>query len=44
MIVGIDLGGTKIQGVVLDGSEVVADAKLPTPTTGGADVARAVAD
>ena len=44
MIVGIDLGGTKIQGVVLDGSEVVADAKLATPTTGGADVARAVAD
>jgi len=44
VIVGIDLGGTKIQGVVLDGSEVVADAKLATPTTGGADVARAVAD
>jgi glucokinase len=38
-VAGIDLGGTKIQGVVLDGDEVVADLKRPTPATGGADVA-----
>lgn len=41
--VGIDLGGTKIQGVVLDGDTVVADAKLETPGTGGGDVALAIA-
>ena len=44
MIAGIDLGGTKIQGVVLDGTTVVADAKRPSPTTGGADVATAIAE
>jgi glucokinase len=33
---GIDLGGTKIQAVVLDGRRsVVADAKRPTPRDGG---------
>lgn len=41
--VGIDLGGTKIQGVVLDGPTVVADAKIQTPGTGGADIAAAIA-
>jgi glucokinase len=43
LTVGIDLGGTKIQGVVLDGDTVVADAKLETPGSGGADIARAIA-
>lgn len=43
-IAGIDLGGTKIQGVVLDGETVVADRKVPTPDTGGEDVAAAIAD
>jgi glucokinase len=43
-VVGIDLGGTKIQGVALDGTTVVADKKLPTPATGGADVARAIGE
>jgi len=33
---GIDLGGTKIQAVVVDDSnKVIGDARCPTPTTGG---------
>jgi glucokinase len=33
---GIDLGGTKIQAVVIDaGNEVAGQARRPTPTTGG---------
>jgi glucokinase len=41
---GIDLGGTKIQAVVVDDAhEVLGSARLPTPTTGGpADVALAM--
>jgi glucokinase len=41
---GIDLGGTKIQTVVLDGGgDVRGEARRPTPTKGGpADVARAM--
>jgi len=41
---GVDLGGTKIQTIVVDErSEVLASARRPTPTTGGpADVARAI--
>lgn len=42
--VGIDLGGTKIQGVVLDGSTVVADHKMQTPGSGGTDIAAAISD
>ena len=35
---GIDLGGTKIQTVVVDGRwRVVGEARRPTPTTGGPD-------
>lgn len=43
---GIDLGGTKIQAVVLSRSgEVVGKARHPTPTSGGPEaVARAMAD
>ena len=43
---GIDLGGTKIQAVVVDaGFEVVGEARVPTPTTGGPqDVADAMAE
>ncbi len=33
--IGIDLGGTKIYGIVLDGEDVVAEAKRKTPTQGG---------
>jgi len=42
---GIDLGGTKIQAVVVDAAHVVlGQARHPTPTTGGpADVAAAMA-
>jgi len=42
---GIDLGGTKIQAVVVDeGFEVLGTARVPTPTTGGPqDVADAMA-
>ena len=47
---GIDLGGTKIQAVVVDGRNAVrGQARRPTPAEGGpeavtADMARAVAD
>jgi glucokinase len=42
---GIDLGGTKIQAVVVDHAQVVlGQARMPTPTTGGPeDVAAAMA-
>jgi glucokinase len=41
---GIDLGGTKIQAVIVDGDHAVrGEARVPTPTTGGpADVAAAM--
>jgi glucokinase len=36
LVAGLDLGGTKIQAVVLDGRRhVVAEAKRPTPARGG---------
>jgi len=43
---GIDLGGTKIQTVVVDaGGAVCGEARQPTPTSGGpADVAHAIED
>lgn len=43
---GIDLGGTKIQAVVVDADDaVLGQARRPTPTTGGpADVAAAMAE
>jgi glucokinase len=42
---GIDLGGTKIQAVIVDGDHAVrGEARVPTPTTGGpADVVAAMA-
>ena len=42
---GIDLGGTKIQTVVVDDARtVLGSARRPTPTSGGpADVADAIA-
>jgi glucokinase len=47
--IGIDLGGTKIFGVVLDGEEVTAEAKRKTPVAAGLDgvvdtIAAVVAD
>src|SRR4051812_6115499 len=43
---GIDLGGTKIQTVVVDGRwKVLGQARRPTPTSGGpADVAEEMAN
>jgi glucokinase len=41
--VGIDLGGTKIQAVLVEGDDVVADARRPTPDGGPAAVAEAIA-
>ena len=43
---GIDLGGTKIQTVIVDGAGAVSgEARQPTPTSGGPpDVARAMED
>jgi glucokinase len=43
---GIDLGGTKIQTAVVDGgNEVLAEARVPTPTEGGPeDVAGAIVE
>jgi glucokinase len=43
---GIDLGGTKIQAVIVDGDhEVRGETRVPTPTSGGpSDVAAAMAD
>ena len=43
---GVDLGGTKIQAVILDGrSEVVGEARRPTPRSGGPDaIATEIAD
>ncbi len=43
---GVDLGGTKIQAVVVDAANVVAGQhRVPTPTAGGpADVAAAIAE
>jgi glucokinase len=42
---GIDLGGTKIQAVVVgDGADVLGSSRMPTPTTGGPpDVAESMA-
>jgi len=43
---GIDLGGTKIQAVVVaDGAAVLGECRMPTPTTGGPpDVAATMAE
>jgi glucokinase len=42
---GIDLGGTKIEAIIVDqGNKVLGQARHPTPTSGGpADVAKALA-
>ncbi len=42
--IGIDLGGTKVQGVLVEHGEVVADAKVSTPRGGVDEVVAAVAD
>lgn len=42
-LIGVDLGGTKIQGVRLAGGDVKDDAKLETPSGGPEAVAEAIA-
>jgi glucokinase len=42
--VGIDLGGTKIQAAAMRGEQVAGTHRVPTPQTGVADVAAALAD
>lgn len=42
-VCGIDLGGTKCLGVVLDGEQVVAEHRVPTPRTAG-DLVAALVD
>jgi glucokinase len=41
---GVDLGGTKIQTVVLDGRKVIGSARVLTPQTGAPDVTASIAD
>ena len=43
LIAGVDLGGTKIQAVVIAGDEVVGEARAPTPRTDAADVLATIA-
>ena len=40
---GVDLGGTKVQAVVLRDAEVTGSARVPTPRTGAGDVIGAIA-
>src|SRR4051812_6824423 len=40
---GVDLGGTKIQAVVLRDREMVGSSRVPTPQTGASDVIAAMA-
>ncbi len=41
---GVDLGGTKIQTVVVRARKVVGQARVPTPQTGAADVVTSIAE
>ena len=43
LVAGVDLGGTKIQVGILSGTEVVGQARRPTPRTDAADVMEAIA-
>lgn len=43
LVAGVDLGGTKIQSVVMSGDEVIGQARLSTPTTNAEDVIAQVA-
>jgi glucokinase len=42
LIAGVDLGGTKIQAVVMRSGRIVGDARAPTPQTGPVDVFDAI--
>src|SRR5262249_10290492 len=44
LIAGVDLGGTKIQTVVLDGEQVIGSHRVLTPRTGADDVVAAIVE
>lgn len=44
LVAGIDLGGTKIQTVVLNGEEIVGRFRVPTPQNGAESVLAAMAE
>ena len=44
LVAGVDLGGTKIQTIVVRGDEVLGRGREPTPSEGAAAVASAVVD
>ena len=44
LVAGVDLGGTKIQTVVLKNRQVVGSSRVETPQTGADDVLTAIAD
>jgi glucokinase len=44
LVAGVDLGGTKIQTIVVRGSDVLGQAREPTPSDGAIAVAEAVVD
>lgn len=41
-VAGVDLGGTKIQTIVVRGRKIVGSARVPTPQTGAADIVGAI--
>jgi glucokinase len=43
-LVGVDLGGTKVQAVKVEGDDVVAESRRPTPAEGPESVVAAVAE
>jgi glucokinase len=44
VVAGVDLGGTKIQTIVVRGDEIVGQARLPTPSDGAEPITSAVID
>ena len=42
LVAGVDLGGTKVETVVVQAQQVVGSARMPTPQTGAEDVVRTI--
>ena len=42
LVAGVDLGGTKIQTIVVDGDEIMGEARLPTPSDGAESITAAI--
>ena len=42
LVAGVDLGGTKIQTIVVHGDEILGQARLPTPSNGAEPITAAV--